>query len=48
MVDIMRYKHLRHPWQILIEVVHVLDLHSVEESVRLSQIGGTTEPIGRR
>jgi hypothetical protein len=45
MVDIMGYKHLRHPRHIIKEVIHVLDLHSVEEGVRLSQICGTAEPI---
>lgn len=48
MVNVMRHKDLWHPWHILIEVVHVLDLHGIEECVRLREVRGTTETIGWR
>jgi hypothetical protein len=48
MVYIMRHKHHRHLWHIIIKVVHILDLHGVKERVRLRQVGGAAEPIRRR
>lgn len=45
MVDIVRHEHHRHLWHILIKVVHVLYLHGVKESVRLSEIRRAAEPI---
>ena len=48
MVNIMRHEDLWHPRHVLVKVVHVLDLHSVEERIRLCEIRGTTETVGWR
>ena len=44
----MRHEDLWHPWHVLVKIVHVLDLHGIEERVRLREIRGTTEAIGWR
>jgi hypothetical protein len=47
-ITIVRDEHLRHPRHVIIKVIHVLDFHRIEESIRLRKIGRTTEPIGWR
>jgi len=48
MVNIMWHEDLWHPRHVLVKVIHVLNLHGIEERVRLREIRGTTEAIGWR
>jgi len=41
----MRDEHLGHPWHIFVKVIHILDLHDLEESVRLREVRGAAEPV---